>query len=69
MNTFVLDISDIQARARKNLEQGPLTDTYGPERERVVEVLNDALATEIVWRSPLPVTPLLGDRSCRQVGC
>ncbi len=48
MNNFVLDISDIQARARKNLEQGPLTDAYGAERERVVEVLNDALATEIV---------------------
>lgn len=48
MNDFVLDISDIQARARKNLEQGPLTDAYGAERERVVAVLNDALATEIV---------------------
>lgn len=48
MNDFALDISDIQARARKNLDQGPLTEAYGADRERVVEVLNDALATEIV---------------------
>jgi bacterioferritin len=48
MNEFALDISAIQDRARKNLEQGPITDAYGADRERVIAVLNEALATELV---------------------
>jgi bacterioferritin len=48
MNEFVIDISAIQDRARKNLDQGPITDAYGADRERVIAVLNEALATEIV---------------------
>lgn len=48
MNEFALDISAIQERARKNLDQGPITDAYGADRERVIAVLNEALATELV---------------------
>ncbi len=48
MTDFVLDISAIQDRARKNLDQGPITEAYGADRERVIQVLNDALATELV---------------------
>lgn len=48
MNEFVLDIAAVRDRARKNLDQGPITDAYGADRERVVEVLNEALATELV---------------------
>ena len=48
MNDFVLNMSAIQSRARENLDQGPLTEAYGADRERVVEILNDALATELV---------------------
>jgi bacterioferritin len=48
MSDFVLNISAIQDRARKNLDQGPITEAYGADRERVIQVLNDALATELV---------------------
>jgi bacterioferritin len=48
MNEFIIDISAIQDRARKNLDQGPITDAYGADRERVIAVLNEALATELV---------------------
>lgn len=30
------------------MDQGPITSAYGADRERVVEVLNEALATELV---------------------
>ena len=48
MNDFALDISAIQKRARANIGQGPITDAYGADRERVIQVLNEALATELV---------------------
>lgn len=48
MNEFSVDIAAIQQRARANVDAGPITDAYGADRERVVEVLNDALATELV---------------------
>ena len=35
-------------RARENLEAGPVTPSYGPWREQIVKLLNDALATELV---------------------
>ena len=34
--------------ARQNLEQGAMTPAYGPGRDGVVDLLNDALATELV---------------------
>jgi bacterioferritin len=48
MADFLTDIETLRARARANIEQGPITDAYGADRERVIEVLNEALATEIV---------------------
>jgi bacterioferritin len=45
---FTADIEAIRQRARQNLDQGPITETYGADRERVVEVLNTVLATELV---------------------
>lgn len=45
---FTADIEAIRQRARQNLDQGPITDTYGADRDRVVEVLNTVLATELV---------------------
>jgi bacterioferritin len=48
MADFLTDIQTLRARARANIEQGPITDAYGADRERVIEVLNEALATEIV---------------------
>src|SRR4051812_10101472 len=34
--------------AKQGLEQGPVTPSYGPWREDIVRLLNDALATELV---------------------
>lgn len=48
MNDFLTDIETLRARARRNIEQGPITESYGADRERVIDVLNSALATELV---------------------
>jgi bacterioferritin len=48
MEPFVADIAELRRRARENIEQGPITSSYGADRERVIDVLNDALATELV---------------------
>ncbi len=45
---FLSDIKTIRARARRNIEQGAITDTYRADRETVVKLLNEALATEII---------------------
>jgi bacterioferritin len=45
---FLTDIQTIRARARAQVEKGPITDAYTADRERVIEVLNEALATELV---------------------
>lgn len=48
MDDFKVDIAAIQKRARAKLLEGPITEAYGADPKRVVEVLNDALATELV---------------------
>jgi bacterioferritin len=48
VGTHLTDIETLRRRAREQLEQGPITDTYGADRERVVQVLNEVLATEVV---------------------
>lgn len=48
MAEFLTDIETIRRRAREHLEQGPITEAYGADRERVIEVLNTVLATELV---------------------
>lgn len=48
MADFLTDIETLRARARANIDHGPITDAYGADRERVIEVLNEALATELV---------------------
>ena len=48
MTDFLTDVETLRRRARQNIEQGPITEAYGADRERVVAVLNEALATEIV---------------------
>src|SRR5437588_13050539 len=48
MSEFLTDVETLRRRAREHMDQGPVTDAYGADRERVIEVLNEALATEIV---------------------
>ena len=45
---FVSDIENIRKRARQHIERGAVTDGYKADRDTVVKVLNEALATEIV---------------------
>jgi bacterioferritin len=45
---FIESIDVIRARARKNIEDGAVTDGYEADRNVVVSLLNDALATELV---------------------
>jgi bacterioferritin len=46
--TFLSDITEIRRRARQHIEEGAVTDTYKGDRNVVLRVLNEALATEIV---------------------
>ncbi len=46
--SFVKNIEEIRKRARQAIENGPVTETYALDREQAVNVLNEALATEIV---------------------
>ena len=48
MAEFLTDVETLRKRAREHLELGPITDAYGADRERVIAVLNEVLATEIV---------------------
>jgi bacterioferritin len=45
---FLTDIKTLREQARSHIELGPITSAYGADRERVIDVLNEALATEIV---------------------
>lgn len=47
-NPFVTDIKTIRKRARQHIEQGAVTAGYKGDRETVIKLLNEALATEIV---------------------
>jgi bacterioferritin len=42
------DVKTLRENARAHIEKGPLTADYGADRERVIKVLNEALATELV---------------------
>ncbi len=45
---FRLDLENIKRQAREHMSQGAVTDTYGADRQAVLKVLNEVLATEIV---------------------
>lgn len=48
MADFLTDVETLRERARAEIDKGPITSAYGADRERVIQVLNEALATEIV---------------------
>ena len=48
MNQFVSDLNKIRAHARMHMESGAVTETYKADRNQVLAVLNDVLATEMV---------------------
>jgi bacterioferritin len=45
---FLTDIQTLRERARKHIENGAVTEGYSANREIVVKLLNEALATELV---------------------
>ncbi|HXD34148.1 MAG TPA: ferritin-like domain-containing protein [Pyrinomonadaceae bacterium] len=45
---FLTDIQTLRERARKHIENGAVTEGYLADRETVIKILNEALATEIV---------------------
>jgi bacterioferritin len=45
---FLSDVQEIRRRARKHIESGAVTEGYQADRETVIKLLNEALATEIV---------------------
>lgn len=45
---FLTDVATLRARAREHIDEGAVTSDYGLDRTQVCNVLNTALATEIV---------------------
>jgi bacterioferritin len=45
---FVADIEAIRKRAREHMNDGAVTGGYKADREKVIELLNQSLATELV---------------------
>ncbi|MFY0729137.1 ferritin-like domain-containing protein [Pseudomonas sp. NFX15] len=42
------DVKTLRERARQNVENGAVTETYGADRQEVLRLLNASLATELV---------------------
>jgi bacterioferritin len=47
-NPALTDVTELRRRARHHIENGAVTEGYRADREKVIELLNAALATEIV---------------------
>lgn len=45
---FLTDITTLRKRARQHIEQGAVTDGYSANRDTVIRLLNEALATELI---------------------
>jgi bacterioferritin len=46
--SFISQVTEVLARARKQIEKGAITESYELDRNQVVGILNEALASEIV---------------------
>jgi len=42
------DVKTLREQARRHIEEGAVTENYGANREKVLELLNEALATELI---------------------
>jgi bacterioferritin len=45
---FISDVAELRKRARQHIEEGAVTSEYAADKNAVVKMLNDALATELV---------------------
>src|SRR5438477_9814485 len=48
MPQFVKDVEDLRRRALEKMEDGAVTESYKGDVNKTIEILNEALATEIV---------------------
>ncbi len=48
MGSSFTDIEELRRRAREHLQNGAVTESYRADREAVIKMLNEALATELV---------------------
>ena len=46
--SFMRDVQTLRKQARQHIDEGAVTAGYAADRETVLKLLNDALATEIV---------------------
>ena len=46
--SFLADVRTLRKQARQHIDEGAVTSGYAADRETVLKLLNDALATEIV---------------------
>ncbi|HEX5128753.1 MAG TPA: bacterioferritin, partial [Usitatibacter sp.] len=42
------DVKTLREQARRHIEEGAVTENYGANRDQVLQLLNEALATELV---------------------
>lgn len=47
-NQFAIDVTKIREDARARMQDGPVTGAYEGDAKRIIEILNDVVATEIV---------------------
>ena len=45
---FITDVTELRRRARENIERGPVTQNYEGMVQQAIELLQGALATEVV---------------------
>jgi bacterioferritin len=48
INLQLTDVATLRERARQNVEQGAVTEGYSADREEILRLLNESLATELV---------------------
>ncbi|MFB4391543.1 MULTISPECIES: bacterioferritin [unclassified Pseudomonas] len=47
-NAELTDVKTLRERARQHVEQGAVTEGYSADREQILRLLNESLATELV---------------------
>ncbi|WP_407314782.1 bacterioferritin [Pseudomonas sp. nanlin1] len=48
INVQLTDVNTLRERARTNVDQGAVTEGYAGDREEILRLLNESLATELV---------------------
>ncbi|MGH8390806.1 MAG: bacterioferritin, partial [Pseudomonas sp.] len=47
-DSHLSDVATLRDRARKNVENGAVTEGYDADRQEILRLLNESLATELV---------------------